>query len=720
METEYTSPSEQADPSAEPHAQAEMQIEPSVAAYVKKWTERVNKAKAFHKDAFKRMRDDQKFAANYKNAQWEGAPDKYVANLTFRHVQQTVATCYAKNPRVKATRRRRREFALWDEDPQTLVNAQVVLQQAQMQPDMPPPPNAQQCLAVLKDAMDGMNHIKMLNGLGETLEILYHYEMDSHVPSFKLRMKQMIRRGVTCGVGYVTQHFQRTMEKNPATIEELADLTRRLAHIGRMQAETAELEYNQDDAEAEELRAAIEALQKSAQANEVVSQERIMWDFPRSTAVIPDPRTTSLTEFDGAHWVAIEYYFTPDEVEEIFDVDVCGKFTPYKYEGVPVKGVDASYAKSDAPAVDGDLVCCYGVLDKDTGTEFFIADGYKGYLRAPAPPAVTLDRFFNIYTWVPNQDENEFDLFPPSDVQLIKPAQQEFNRSRDGLREHRRINRPFTAAASGAIEEEDKDKLRNRQPFEVIFLNGLMSGAKVEDLLQQVPGAPIDPNMYDTGQVFDDMQKTVGSQEANFGSTSGSTATESAIAETSRVSSMDSKIDDLNDMLSMMAKDGGRIMLANLSKETALKIAGPGAIWADQAGGDMTDLIGLDVVAGSSGRPNKAIDVANFERMAPLLMQIPGINPTWFAKEGIKRLDDKLDLVEALASGLPSIIAMNGAAGKAGPADGQGAVGKDQGQNPGAQGSEGAQNAPQAPQTQGGPQPAMPSGAAPPGAPGAP
>jgi hypothetical protein len=67
----------------------------------------------------------------------------------------------------------------------------------------------------------------------------------------------------------------------------------------------------------------------------------------------------------------------------------------------------------------------------------------------------------------------------------------------------------------------------------------------------------------------------------------------------------------------------------------------------------------LEIEAGSSGRPNKAADIAAFERLAPLLIQIPGIDPTWLAKEAIKRMDDGLDLTEAVRAALPSIVQMN-------------------------------------------------------------
>ena len=40
-------------------------------------------------------------------------------------------------------------------------------------------------------------------------------------------------------------------------------------------------------------------------------------------------------------------------------------------------------------------------------------------------------------------------------------------------------------------------------------------------------------------------------------------------------------------------------------------------------------------------------------------MQIPNIDPQWLAKELIKRLDDKLDVDEAIRINMPSVISQN-------------------------------------------------------------
>ncbi|WP_447497402.1 hypothetical protein, partial [Clostridioides difficile] len=74
------------------------------------------------KPDFTRMREDQTFAYGL---QWDGQKelngskaesdnaDKYVANITLRHVQQRVAALYAKNPKAVARRREQILHTVW-------------------------------------------------------------------------------------------------------------------------------------------------------------------------------------------------------------------------------------------------------------------------------------------------------------------------------------------------------------------------------------------------------------------------------------------------------------------------------------------------------------------------------------------------------------------------------------------------------------------------------
>ena len=62
---------------------------------------------------------------------------------------------------------------------------------------------------------------------------------------------------------------------------------------------------------------------------------------------------------------------------------------------------------------------------------------------------------------------------------------------------------------------------------------------------------------------------------------SGATATETSIAENSRMSSTSDNVDDLDEWLTEITKSGGQLMLMQLSKQTIEEIVGPGAAWPD-------------------------------------------------------------------------------------------------------------------------------------------
>ena len=128
-----------------------------------------------------------------------------------------------------------------------------------------------------------------------------------------------------------------------------------------------------------------------------------------------------------------------------------------------------------------------------------------------------------------------------------------------------------------------------------------------------------------------------------------------------------------------------------------MEIAGPGAVWPELSGSEIADELILEIEAGSSGRPNKGAEIANFEKIVPLLIQIPGISPEWLARQAIRRLDDRLDPTDAIVADIPSIIALNGmkmqqaAMGGGAPQPGDGQT------NPAAQGPQGAMNSPAPP-----------------------
>jgi hypothetical protein len=674
---------------------------------VSNWASKIKRAKKYWQPVFDRMKADQDFAAGY---QWskEEKDDRYVANLTMRIISQRVAFFYAKNPKFDAKRRQRIMNTVWDGDQSTLMALQQAAAQISQQVAMGAmdPMQAQmaqqQAMPIIEDAARVKQQEEQLGKIGKTLELLFRANVEQATHDFKAMMKMTVRRASTTGVGYVKVGFERVMQKKPDIEQRVADISNRLSTLERISADLHDDQTDENGPEAEQLRLMLNDLKSQMQ---VVVREGLTFDYPMSTSIIPDPKLISLREFLGADWCAEEYILSPNDVKEIYEVDVGKSYNAYKGvdDSVTVTSRGGFVVLQDKTSktemregADGRSCCVWEVYNRKDGLVYTLCDGFPDFLREPASPEVYTDRFWPWWPLTLNEVDHETQVFPPSDVKLIRDMQMDYNRGRQGIREHRRAARPKTVVAAGMVDQEDLEKLSNHPDNAIIELNGLQPGQKVEDLLQAFRGPPIDPNLYEVEQTFTDMMRVSGIQDANIGSTGGDpSATQSNIAEASRATAMGSNIDDIDDLLTGIARTGSQILLQECSVDTVKRIVGEGAVWPDMSRQQISDEIWLQIEAGSTGRPNQAQEIANAERLFPLLLQIPGIKPEWLAKELIKRLDDKLDITNAFQSMLPSIIAMNGMASRlaVGP-EGPGGPMDMPGAGP-AQGPAGAANAPQ-------------------------
>jgi hypothetical protein len=653
-----------------PEEEAEKAATEARKALVRQWQSRIRSAKGHHKEAFNRMRKDMDLAYHgYDPELWDDK--RYVVNLCQRHVQQRTAALYAKNPRSVAKPRDRMLYKVWDGQPETIAMAKQIEQMAL--DNMQPVPQA--VAELLADYGSAMEMRKQLERICKTMEILFHYFMQESQPSFKSQMKALVRRMLTTGVGFVKLGFQRQMARRPEITARMNDVTARLQYLERLTEEMGKGKHDEHSAQVEELRLSLKDL---AEQENVIVREGLVFDFPDSTAIIVDPRCKQLRGFVGARWIAHEMMLSVNEVKEIYGKDLSKSSMPYTVGG---KSHDSSRAtmtsdsrKDEEAVVDGEqMVCIHEVYDKASGMVLAIAEGCDDFLKEPASPEITIEGFWPVFTLVCNEVEHEKEIYPPSDVHLIRSQAHTYNQLREGLREHRRANRPRYVTPSGKLEDEDKTKLQAANAHDVIELSGLAPGEKVEDILAPVKMAGIDPNLYEVGTVFDDVQLAVGAQEAHFGGTAGATATETSVAESARTSALGAQIDELDTFMSEVARASGAILLQQMSREKVIEIAGPGAVWPELSAQEIADEVFLEIEAGSTGKPNQAAELRNMERVLPYLIQIPGISPRWLAKEVLKRMDDKLDVDSALADGMGSIVSMNG------QADANAAMGASQG-----------------------------------------
>ena len=668
-------------------------------ALVQKKLKIIKADKKHWKPDFDRMRRDMFMVYHGRDKDW--SEKKYKAYFISRHINQKTASIYAKNPKVVARRKEMLDFAVWDEDPKSLLTAMQVVQQAQMAAqarqlalaevamgaggldapamghnggpplEMPPDPmqdpavlNAQ---AIIQDVQVGMQRRQLIEKFGKTLELLYTNAMRRQTPlDFKSGMKQVVRRASTTAAGYCELGLQRQWGVPKAINNELNDARTRLEYIEKMLREAGDASKPEDLAEQAQLQKTIADLEAKPQ---ICLRAGLTFAWHQSTRIIPDRLCKSFAGFIGARHITIEELLPKSEVEAKYKVDLADGYTPYNVKGEKTgydhgdDAEDEDYGGAFAPDRKADdLVCVYRMYDKVSGLLYVMCEGHSRFLQEPASPDIKVPRFWPIYGLTFNQTESENEVFNPSDATLLRDMQNELNRSREGKREHRAAARPRFVAANGTFDpDKDLPALETGRPFEIILLTG-DPNVDIEKRVKPFPMPGVDPNLYDTNEVMQDAMLTVGAQPAQLGGTSKSTATEAAIADGASSTSDGSAIDDLDAFLTDLARDGAIILQANLTKEDVIREVGPGAVWIEDLGMSYEDIqeeVYLEVEAGSSGKPNQAQEVRNFKELAPLMLQIPGIPPEKLAKEAVRRLDDRLDLNEWFVEGLPAMVAAN-------------------------------------------------------------
>lgn len=659
--------------------EAEEDKEPDAAevALVTEWIKKVNEAKSHWDTDFKRMKKNMKFS---RGLQWPDQKDiehsQYVANLTLRQIQQGVAAVYAKNPTFVAKRKPKQDFLIWDETQQTLIQAMQAQQAAQQSGDEAMMQQVMEQVApLLQDVENGKKKRAMMDKISKSLELVMNYSINEVIPRFKTSAKQLVRRVKACGVGYIKLSYQRQMEQLPEITSKIADITAQLDAIKRLSEEMQEGEIQSTDADAETLKIMLEQLQ--AKEN-IIAREGLVFSFPKATSIIVSKDCTQLNGFIDASFIAEEYFLPAEKVEEIYGVDVCDSAITY---------ASSDKISTDTPKTSNEAdgnVRVLEIYDLKNNIMFVVCEGYKGFLKR-GDAYIDIEQFHPYFTLCFNELEDDSTIYPPSDVDLMRDMQLEYNRAREGLREHRQANKPAHVAAKGLFPESDLKKFGNHSSHEIIELDAIPATGDVDirTKLMPKPTNPIDPQLYDTEFVFADILRVSGNQEANIGGTSGASATEVTEASQSRVTTLQSNIDDMDEMFTDLARACSQVLLKEMNIQTVKKIAGDGAMWPEFSGEEIAEEIYLDVKAGSSGRPNKAMQIANMERLMPYMLQIPNLDPMWLLRQLVEKLDDTIDIDDAILDGMPSIMAQNGNM-QAGA----------NGNNPNNQGAEGKNNQP--------------------------
>lgn len=618
------------------------------------WQSRITRAKAYWKNDFKRMRDNMNFAAGLqkKGQKIVGAGDDYKANITLRAINTKVAQLYARNPKVEFQRRKRMSFQLYDGRLETIMPLVLgAMQNPAGLAALPPPAQA-----LLADFAHGMQEWQVVEKVGKTLEYLLDLqwdEQDDEAGSFKTQAKQLVRRVITTCVGYCRIGYSRENDASLTSFGVPNSMVNRAKQAKLLLEKVEKGEIDETHPDIQQLQSLFASLSIDTfkKLTEGGVKEGLVYDFLPATSVIPDIQLRSLKGFIGARWLAIEYNVPLSWVNAIFETQITltGGAKEYTAGQEKVEKL-ASERGKDAKEP---YVCLWEVLDKEKKSCFFLVDGWKDFVQEPQPLSTYVRGFWPLGAITFNDVEVEEGMeatpFPPSDVELMKSAQLEWNRSRDALKKHRKANAPGYLAAKGMLTEGDKETLQTAPDNAVTELEGVPQGTPLDKVIIPRASVPINPQNYDTAPQLQDILMTGGLQQENIGPTNPKgTATGQTLAAQAQLTVTGSNIDDLDDFLSWLARVSGEVLMREMQKQTVVKLIGPGAVWPEdpQLREEFINQIYLSTKAASSGKPNQQLNLHNWQIIAPIL-QAAGANPMFLVRESIRRLDDQLDPEEA-------------------------------------------------------------------------
>lgn len=608
------------------------------------------RAKARWEPDHKRMKDNMDFVANL---QWEEQTQmrdpggRYICNLVLGAVKNKEAQLYAKNPEVEAKPTPIMRYELWDGSIEMLQEA---MQGVQMM-NQTGVPNMES-IAIMRDFMRGKFEEEQVKKICKTLERVYQYQVDTSTPNFKQQMKKLVCRIITCGVAYILPNLVTPVEEDTLKTTEIKHSVKDRAKLGKAILDRlAAGDLNESSAEVETLKSLMLSLGVSQKTNDYTLDERIEFDFPSATSLFPDENCRDLQDFVAARRVFQEFPMYVDEVNAFFKLegdDQVKSSTSTSFPDSQTEGQLLELGQDPAAQPTKRSRCVVvRIFNIETKCDYYVVVGHKEFVQEPMPLEPCVKGFWPIVAITFNNIESEPDTkaspYPPSDVELMRDPQKEWNRTRDALRAQRNANAPAYGVRKNVLSADDIEKLRTKEPNEVLEFENIPPNQDLSKVIQVLQVAAIDPAVYNTQPLEQDIMLAGRVQQANIGPAQPDvTATVGTIAEQSRVTSISSNVDDLDMGLSKLASMCGQLILQGFSEQTVKRIAGRGAMIPVLDRSEYLNQIDMTIKAASSGRPNEALRAAKAQQLLPLLMQL-GANPLKIIEWLVPIIDENLD-----------------------------------------------------------------------------
>ncbi len=483
----------------------------------------------------------------------------------------------------------------------------------------------------------------------ETAEIVVSRE--AHDADLKNVMKAIIRAEQTSSVGILKASYQTNIYEDPIIKNRINDTQ---DNISRLQMLIKRMDEDDQDSTQEAMDLAqAEQLMSGLEENlEVKEAVGLVYDRLKVDDFAIDPAIDDLYEYVRAEWMGHRTYMTDDAVMSNYDVCQEDLKTWQHYEA----SLD-DYKSSDAKNEKANHLCVWEIWHHATNSVWTWAVGGDKWLRDPYRPKTLGKRWYPFFlkggTWVDGFG------WPLSDVEQLKSLQDEYSDTRKQQKAHRKMNMPYLIADADTVDEKDIGKMVRVAEKEILLIS--FNGQDPRRLFSPGATVPYNPAVYDTSAIRAEVGWLSGSQDAARGGIiQAKTATEANIQQASMGSRTGERQDATEDWLTDVFVYSLQILLQNMSSEDAKLIAGPDAFWPDVQKNkeEIYSLVEIEIRAGSTSKPDKALEQQNWKEIMPIFSQMIGFvlqlrqqeipdkeNPYYqLLDQTLSRYDERLDI----------------------------------------------------------------------------
>lgn len=500
--------------------------------------------------------------------------------------------------------------------------------------------------------------------------------------------KRQVRSGLTVGIGWFKGLMFSQKRPAPQVEQSLHDAQAQLERIQAMRKQLDDPDYDDPDPELteEKMELAVQGLQAKLMKNQEVG---LSVDFCRAEDIQVSLDVSFVGDYLKGDWMSEDVYIPKSQLEARFsrlDAEDCRKAALYYQKAAPVNssgdvlisatGEEASmgtFSKTAPNTMSGngkpvEFAKFIEFWDRRDGMIYTWVDGTERWAVEPYPPPQASTRYYPYFAvWFYPVDG---DRHPQSLTSRLAKLQDEYAACRSNQRLTRERSIPGYFFNAGQMSPEAAKKIEDSVVGEMVGLQLTNINEPIQNAIMAKPLPTINVALWDTSAIKQDMEVISGVQEALAQEAQGSsrkTATEAQIEQSGFASRTGADRDQLEEMLNDFSLYTLETALQELQPQMAQRIAGPKAYWP--FGMDIQDLLTLvqiEIEAGTTGKPNLALDKANWATILPLLQklvvqirQIQGGDPALatalenLLRESLKRMDDRLDITQFIAQGPP-------------------------------------------------------------------